>query len=85
MSHASPLVPGFEQNTTCRMSLKDILENDPEAYYDKSELLKPLRIMYESLISTHDTLIANGRLLDVIRQVLPVFLYNPPPPSPTLP
>jgi hypothetical protein len=53
----------------CRMSLKDILENDPEAYFDKSELLGPLKVMYESLVSTNDLLIANGHLLDCIRQV----------------
>lgn len=54
---------------THRMSLKDILENEPEAYYEKRELLEPLKVMYRSLIETHDHYIANGRLLDVIRQV----------------
>lgn len=52
-----------------RLSLKDVLENDPEAYYEKSELLEPLKVMYRSLIATDDTYIANGRLLDVIRQI----------------
>ena len=51
------------------MSLKDILENEPEAYFEKKELLEPLKVMYRSLIETQDSYIANGRLLDVIRQV----------------
>ena len=53
----------------CSLSLKDILENDPEAYYEKNELLEPLKVMYRSMLDTKDTYIANGRLLDVIRQV----------------
>lgn len=52
-----------------RLSLKDILENDPEAYYEKHELLEPLKVMHRSLIHTNDNFIANGRLLDVIRQI----------------
>ena len=49
--------------------MREVLESDPEAYYTKDELLEPLHIMYNSLIETKDDSIANGRLLDVIRQV----------------
>ena len=48
-----------------------MLESDPEAYYDNEELLQPLKLMYRSLLETNDDGIANGRLLDVIRQVCP--------------
>ena len=48
-----------------------MLESDPEAYYDNEELLQPLKLMYRSLLETNDDGIANGRLLDVIRQVRP--------------
>lgn len=51
------------------MNVKETLENDPEAYYSKEELVEPLLIMYNSLIETQDDSIANGHLLDVIRQV----------------
>ena len=51
--------------------MKEILEGDPEAYYDSAELLEPLKLMYRSLMETHDDGIANGRLLDVIRQARP--------------
>ena len=51
--------------------MREVLEHDPEAYYSKEELLEPLHIMYNSLIETKDDSIANGRLLDVIRQVSP--------------
>jgi phosphoenolpyruvate carboxylase len=49
--------------------VREVLESDPEAYYTKEEMLEPLHIMYNSLIETSDDSIANGRLLDVIRQV----------------
>ena len=49
--------------------MKEVLENDAEAYYSKEELLEPLLVMYKSLIETKDDSIANGKLLDVIRQV----------------
>ena len=49
--------------------MKEVLENDAEAYYSKEELLEPLLVMYKSLIDTKDDSIANGKLLDVIRQV----------------
>ena len=51
------------------LNVKETLENDPEAYYNKEELVEPLLVMYNSLIETEDDSIANGRLLDVIRQV----------------
>ena len=45
------------------------MENDPSAYYVHDELLAPLKAMYGSLMDTGDDSIANGRLLDVMRQV----------------
>jgi phosphoenolpyruvate carboxylase len=54
-----------------RRNVKETLEGDPEAYYDSAELLEPLKLMYRSLMETHDDGIANGRLLDVIRQARP--------------
>ena len=62
-----------------RRNLKEVLENDPEAYYNSDELLEPLKLMYRSLMTTNDDGIANGRLLDVIRQVCPDWLGRPPP------
>ncbi len=56
--------------------MKETLEGDPEAYYDSAELLEPLKLMYRSLMETHDDGIANGRLLDVIRQVRPAALIH---------
>lgn len=53
----------------CSLNVRETLENDPVAYYTKDELVEPLMIMYKSLIETQDNSIANGRLLDVIRQV----------------
>ena len=38
-------------------------------YHDVEELLEPLRACYKSLCDTRDEQIANGRLLDIIRQV----------------
>lgn len=51
------------------LNLREMLENDHDAYYSNEELLHPLKLMYESLLSTGDDSVANGRLLDVIRQV----------------
>ena len=51
------------------MNVKEVLENDAEAYFSKEELLEPLLVMYKSLTETKDDSIANGKLLDVIRQV----------------
>ena len=53
----------------CSLNVKEVLENDPEAYYSKEELLENLLIMHKSLEDTKDNSIANGKLLDVIRQV----------------
>jgi Phosphoenolpyruvate carboxylase len=52
------------------VNVKEYLENDPEAYTTKEEFLKPLTLIYHSLIDSGDTYIAHGRILDVIRQVL---------------
>ena len=54
-----------------RRNVKEVLENDPDAYYNNEELLEPLKLMYRSLMATNDDGIANGRLLDVLRQVRP--------------
>ena len=49
--------------------MKEVLENDPGAYFVHDELLAPLKVMYNSLQETGDDSIANGRLLDAMRQV----------------
>jgi phosphoenolpyruvate carboxylase len=51
------------------VNVKEYLENDPEAYTSKDEFLKPLTLIYNSLLDCGDTYIAHGRILDVIRQV----------------
>lgn len=51
------------------MNVREVLENDPGAYYIQEELLAPLKVMYNSLQETGDDSIANGRLLDAMRQV----------------
>lgn len=51
------------------LPLRSTLENDPRAYASKQELLQPLMVLYRSLVETGDAAIANGRLLDTIRQV----------------
>ena len=51
------------------MNVKEVLENDPGAYFIHDELLAPLKVMYNSLQETGDDSIANGRLLDAMRQV----------------
>lgn len=59
-------------STLCvHRNVKEVLENDPDAYYNNEELLEPLKLMYRSLMATNDDGIANGRLLDVLRQVGP--------------
>ena len=60
------------------MNVKEVLENDPGAYFIQEELLAPLKVMYNSLQETGDDSIANGRLLDCMRQVCP---HNTPSPS----
>lgn len=59
------------------MNVKEVLENDPGAYYVQEELLAPLRVLYNSLQETGDDSIANGRLLDTIRQVTCSALGRP--------
>lgn len=54
---------------SCSTNVREVLENDPSAYYVHDELLAPLKAMYASLTETGDDSIANGRLLDVMRQV----------------
>ena len=51
------------------VNVREYLENDPEAYYSKDELLEPLTLIYNSLLTCGDKYIAHGRLLDCIRQV----------------
>lgn len=53
--------------------MKEVLENDPGAYFIADELLAPLKVMYNSLQETGDDSIANGRLLDAMRQVGPPY------------
>ena len=57
-------------------NVKEVLENDPDAYYNNEELLEPLKLMYRSLMATNDDGIANGRLLDVLRQARPGLLFS---------
>eukprot|EP01025_Chloroclados_australasicus_P027986 TRINITY_DN2770_c1_g3_i1.p1 TRINITY_DN2770_c1_g3~~TRINITY_DN2770_c1_g3_i1.p1 ORF type:complete len:943 (-),score=138.17 TRINITY_DN2770_c1_g3_i1:18-2846(-) len=45
------------------------LADEPEAYLHSAELLEPLEKMYESLVATGDDGVANGALLDFMRQV----------------
>lgn len=42
--------------------------SQPNVYMTSAQLLKPLKLMYESLISTGDDSLATAALLDVIRQ-----------------
>jgi phosphoenolpyruvate carboxylase len=49
--------------------VKDALANDPGAYASVDQVLDPLTRMYASLTETRDDAVADGRLLDVIRQV----------------
>ena len=69
-----------QKDVWCSLNVKEVLENDPEAYYSKEELLENLLIMHKSLEDTKDNSIANGKLLDVIRQVQlhgPLLLREP--------
>jgi phosphoenolpyruvate carboxylase len=38
-------------------------------YVDVNELLGPLRLMYDSMVTTGDDSVANGALLDLLRQL----------------
>ena len=62
----------------CSMNVKEVLENDPGAYFVHDELLAPLKVMYNSLQETGDDSIANARLLDAMRQVLNACPIPPP-------
>ena len=62
------------------MNVKEVLENDPGAFFIHDELLAPLKVMYKSLQDTGDDSIANARLLDCMRQVS--FPQPPQHPSP---
>ena len=59
----------------CSTNVKEVLENDPGAYFVHDELLAPLKVMYNSLQETGDDSIANGRLLDAMRQVSSLCLH----------
>lgn len=59
------------------MNVKEVLENDPGAYFIHDELLAPLKVMYSSLQNTGDDSIANARLLDCMRQVCSISLFLP--------
>lgn len=50
------------------VSVREMLENE-ECIQTKDELLEPLLLMHDSLVEVGDDAIANGKLLDVIRQV----------------
>lgn len=50
------------------VSVRDKLD-DPDLVRTKSDLLEPLMMIYNSLVAVGDADIANGNLLDVIRQV----------------
>ncbi|GIL79818.1 hypothetical protein Vretifemale_9097 [Volvox reticuliferus] len=50
------------------MSVRGALE-EGGAYLDIEDMARPLQLMYDSLISTHDESVANARLLDLLRQI----------------
>lgn len=50
-------------------NVREVIESDPAAYTSADPVFETLRLCYNSLISTGDDHIANGKLLDVIRQV----------------
>ena len=45
------------------------LASDPDVYMSSAELLAPLELMYRSLVTTGDAVLADGTLLDLIRRV----------------
>ena len=71
---ASLPMPATVSTLCMHRNVKEVLENDPDAYYNNEELLEPLKLMYRSLMATNDDGIANGRLLDVLRQVRPCLV-----------
>ncbi len=50
------------------MSVRGALE-EAGAYLDIEDMARPLKLMYDSLLSTGDESVANARLLDLLRQV----------------
>lgn len=51
-----------------QLNLKQALE-ETDSFTHVEDLFDPLKLMYESLVSTGDESTANHRLLDVLRQV----------------
>ncbi|GAB4814757.1 hypothetical protein N2152v2_001803 [Parachlorella kessleri] len=49
-------------------NVREVIESDPQAYRSADEVFDTLKLCYDSLLSTNDHHIANGKLLDVIRQ-----------------
>jgi phosphoenolpyruvate carboxylase len=52
--------------------------DDVEPISDEADLMKPLRIMYDSLVSTGFDLVADGLLVDIIRRVAVFGLHLVP-------
>ncbi|PNW72303.1 hypothetical protein CHLRE_16g673852v5 [Chlamydomonas reinhardtii] len=50
------------------MSVRGALE-EAGAYVDIEDMARPLKLMYDSLMSTGDESVANARLLDLLRQI----------------
>jgi phosphoenolpyruvate carboxylase len=60
------------ENTSVRLSGFDDISsnwNDVEPIYDEEDLLRPLRVMHDSLLETGFALVADGLLVDIIRRV----------------
>jgi phosphoenolpyruvate carboxylase len=59
------------ENTSVRFSGFDELSNWSEVapIYDEEDLLRPLKIMHQSLVETGFGLVADGLLVDIIRRV----------------
>jgi phosphoenolpyruvate carboxylase len=50
------------------LNVKQALE-ETESFLDVNDLFEPLKVMYDSLVSTGDESTANNMLLDMLRQV----------------
>lgn len=50
-------------------NVREVMESDPLAYTGADDVFDTLVLCYNSLLATGDNHIANGKLLDVIRQV----------------
>jgi phosphoenolpyruvate carboxylase len=60
------------ENTSVRLSGFDEISsnwNDVEPIYDEEDLLRPLKVMHNSLVETGFELVADGLLVDIIRRV----------------